>query len=157
MNQSHQDAPPAHASAPVTQQPGASHSALKPVPLTGSVQSCDLPYERYRGPQAYAITFIVGDSSWLDDPRGDPLLNSDVLFVKAHSREEAIQLGRQALTGRAYPDSEYTVVGVYYIDQLLWFAQGAYRTLAGISVPTDSSNAFDPPHEYFKPYGEQSK
>jgi len=34
-----------------------------------------------------------------------------------------------------YPDSEYTVVGVYYIDQLLWFIQGAYRALAGISVP----------------------
>jgi hypothetical protein len=41
----------------------------------------------------------------------------------------------------------YTVVGVFYVDQLLGMAQRAHRTTAGIVMPTDPTNSDEPPHE----------
>jgi hypothetical protein len=154
MNQTQKSEPQLEALIKSTKSDMAGSEATKPVPFTGNISSCDVPYERYHGPQAYAVTFVLGGSTALDEGNERALLESEVLYVIAHNRMEAIELGRRALQTRADGHFEYTVVGVYYIDQLLWFVQGAYRTLAGISLPTDPSNSDDPPHEYFKPYSE---
>ena len=154
MNQSKKDGPSSPARDQSTINADKGFAVPKPVPFTSDICSCDVPYERFRGLQAYAVTFVVGDSPVLDPGNEHVLLDSDVLYVTAHTRQEAIELGRKALSARCDGHCIYTVVGVYYIDQLLWFVQGAYRTLAGISVPTDPSNVDDPPHENFKPYGE---
>ena len=136
------------------------HSAGDPVPpasvpRTEPIASYDLPILRFKGKQAFAVTFIVGDTFELDEGDGvTALLNDDVLYVLAHSREEAVAKARKALLTRNDGHCPYTIVGVHYIDQLLAMAQCAYRTLAGISPPTDAGNSDDPPHEYIKPYAE---
>jgi hypothetical protein len=65
----------------------------------------------------------------------------------AETREEALGLAREALATRCDGGIDYTVVGVFFVDQLLAMAQRAHRTTAGILQPTGPSNSDEPPHE----------
>jgi hypothetical protein len=67
--------------------------------------------------------------------------------VMAETREEALGVARKALKARCQGNIDYTVVGVFYVDQLLGMAQRAHRTTVGIVMPTDPTNSDEPPHE----------
>jgi len=65
----------------------------------------------------------------------------------AENREEALGVARKPLATRCEGTIDYTVVGVFYVDQLLGMAQRAHRTTAGIMMPADPTNSDEPPHE----------
>jgi hypothetical protein len=99
--------------------------------------------------------FVVGDSSAMEPGNEDRLLSWDDLYVLAVTREEALSLAREVLATRCGGSIEFTVVGVFYVDQLLGLAQRAHRTSAGILEPATPGNSDEPPHEAAGPLREE--
>jgi hypothetical protein len=131
--------------------------------LTSPIHCNDAGFHRHRGQQAFAVVFVVGPSSALEPGNDDTLLDWGDLYVLAETPEDALRLAREALATRNGGRIGYTVVGVFYVDQLLGMAQCAHRTTAGILEPTNATNSDNPPHEYAmalwsqKPSGGSSK
>ena len=81
-------------------------------------------------------------------PRKAELIEcADGSYVMAETREETLSIARKALATRCGDTINYTVVGVFYVDQLLGMVQRAHRTTVGILMPTDPANSDEPPHE----------
>jgi len=127
---------------------------IHPIHRTAPIHCNDVDFLRHPGKQAFAVVFIAGGSSMLEPGNEERMFSWDDLYVLAKTRDEALNLAREALDKRCNGAIVYTVLGVFYVDQLLAMAQRAHRTTAGIINPVDPTNSDDPPHESIEAFHE---